>query len=474
MGRDTDEAYMRRAIALAKTAAGWTNPNPLVGAVIVKDGRIIGEGCHERYGQLHAERNALAACSESPEGATMYVTLEPCSHFGKQPPCADALVKAGIARVVVGSRDPNPLVSGKGNARLREAGIAVEEDFLREECDALNDIFFHYITTKTPYVVAKWAMSADGKIATHTRDARWVSGEASRAHVHDVRHRLAAIMVGVNTVLADNPLLTARRDVPSNQPVRVVCDSHLRIPLDCQLVQTAKEYGLIVACTEEVLSEAAGGVPGESARGISGEATGGGASSKAACDVSGEAADATSSEAIDGALTEATSGASNEAAIGTPNAAARANKAHALREAGVEVLPVPANNGRVSLKRLMEILGARGIDSVLLEGGSTLNWCAFQEGIVSELQIYVAPKLVGGTQAPGPVGGSGVSLMSEALTLGEPDIERVGEDVKLTFKVNAGKVDGRKVEGCKASEDKANEDNVNEDNVNGGAACSQA
>ena len=205
------QAHMRRAIELARTAHGWVNPNPMVGAVVVKDGRVIGEGCHERYGDLHAERNALAACTESPEGATIFVTLEPCSHFGTQPPCADALVEAGIARVVVGSRDPNPLVSGKGNARLREAGIEVIEDFLRAECDALNAPFFHFITTKTPYVIAKWAMTADGRIAAHTGDARWVSCEQSRAQVHEMRHDCMAIMVGIGTVLTDDPALTARR-----------------------------------------------------------------------------------------------------------------------------------------------------------------------------------------------------------------------------------------------------------------------
>lgn len=253
----SDEAIMRRAIALARTAAGWTNPNPLVGAVVVKDGRVIGQGCHERFGQLHAERNALKSCKEDPAGATIYVTLEPCNHTGHQPPCVDALIEAGIAKVVVGSRDPNPLVSGKGNARLRAAGIEVEEDFLRDECDALNPIFFHYITTKRPYVVSKWAMTVDGKIAAATGDARWVSNEASRADTHELRQRLAGIMVGINTVLADNPELTCRRTVPSNNPTRIVCDSQLRIPLDCTLVATAKETPVIVACACDTESGAA-------------------------------------------------------------------------------------------------------------------------------------------------------------------------------------------------------------------------
>ena len=172
----TDEFYMRRAIELAKKGRGWTNPNPMVGAVIVKDGSIIGEGYHEKCGELHAERNAIASLTESAEGATLYVTLEPCCHYGKTPPCTEAILEQKIARVVIGSRDPNPKVSGKGAKILREAGVRVEEDFLREECDALNPVFFHYITTGLPYVVMKYAMTADGKIATKTGASKWISG----------------------------------------------------------------------------------------------------------------------------------------------------------------------------------------------------------------------------------------------------------------------------------------------------------
>lgn len=243
----TAEDYMRRAISLAAQGAGWTSPNPLVGAVIVKDGRIIGEGYHERCGDLHAERNALAHCTENPAGATIYVTLEPCCHTGKQPPCTEAVIESGISKVVAGSRDPNPLVAGKGNEQLRAAGIEVEADFLRAECDALNPVFFKFIRTGLPYIVAKWAMTADGKIATASGDARWVSNETSRADTHDLRHRLSAIMIGIGTVLADDPALTCRRSIPSRQPLRVVCDSKLHIPEDCQLVKTAQESPVLVA-----------------------------------------------------------------------------------------------------------------------------------------------------------------------------------------------------------------------------------
>ncbi|WP_423838555.1 bifunctional diaminohydroxyphosphoribosylaminopyrimidine deaminase/5-amino-6-(5-phosphoribosylamino)uracil reductase RibD, partial [Treponema porcinum] len=177
-----ESEYMRHAIALAKNGEGRTNPNPLVGAVLVKNNEIIGEGFHQKYGGLHAEREALKNCEEngnSAEGATLYVTLEPCCHFGKQPPCTQAIVKSGIRRVVVGSRDPNPLVHGKGNSFLREHGIEVTEDFLKDECDALNPIFFHYISTRTPYVALKYAMTADGKTASKTGKSKWITGEKS-------------------------------------------------------------------------------------------------------------------------------------------------------------------------------------------------------------------------------------------------------------------------------------------------------
>ena len=190
-----DEKYMRQAIALALKGTGRVNPNPLVGAVVVKDGRIIGEGYHQQYGCPHAERNALAACTESPAGATIYVTLEPCCHHGKNPPCTEALIQAGISRVVVGSADPNPLVAGKGIAQLKAAGIQVEEGFLQAECDAINFIFFHYITTNKPYLALKYAMTADGKIACHTGASRWITGEVARHHVHQRRNNYSAIML---------------------------------------------------------------------------------------------------------------------------------------------------------------------------------------------------------------------------------------------------------------------------------------
>lgn len=240
---------MKRALALAERGCGWTSPNPMVGAVIVRDGRILAEGWHARYGELHAERAALANATEDVRGATMYVTLEPCCHHGRQPPCTDAIIERGIARVVVGSPDPNPLVAGKGVAILREHGIVVEENVLREACDALNAVFFHYIREIQPFVVLKTAMTLDGKIATRTGASKWVTGEAARAHGHSLRHRYRAIMVGSGTVLADDPLLTCRIE-NGRDPLRVVCDSRLRTPLAARLVQTAQETPTLIATCE--------------------------------------------------------------------------------------------------------------------------------------------------------------------------------------------------------------------------------
>lgn len=246
----TDRDYMLRAIELAKKGRGWTNPNPMVGAVIVKDGRIIGEGYHARYGELHAERNAIAALTESADGATIYVTLEPCCHYGKTPPCTEAILEQKIARVVIGSRDPNPKVAGKGARILREAGVLVEEDFMREECDRLNPVFFHYITKKMPYVVMKYAMTADGKIATKTGASKWITGEDARMAVQEMRHCCMGIMAGIGTVLADDPMLNVRLE-GKKSPVRIICDSRLRIPSDSKICKTAKEYPTIIACAVE-------------------------------------------------------------------------------------------------------------------------------------------------------------------------------------------------------------------------------
>lgn len=368
----TDQEYMLRAIQLAKKGEGWTNPNPMVGAVIVKDGRIIGEGYHKKCGELHAERNAIASLTESAEGATIYVTLEPCCHYGKTPPCTEAIIEQKIKKVVIGSRDPNPKVAGKGAQILRESGITVVQDFMREECDRLNPVFFHYITTKTPYVVMKYAMTLDGKIATKTGASKWITGEPARQEVQHMRHRYMGIMAGIGTVLADDPMLNVRVE-GWKSPVRIVCDSSLRIPLDSQIVRSAKEYRTIVAY-----------------------------------------AGREENEEITEKITE---------------------KIERLHAKGVDTVCCPDEKGQIDLKKLMTYLGNEGIDSILLEGGGTLNDSALRAEIVKEVHCFIAPKLFGGKNSKTPVQGIGIGLPSEALKLKFTDICRIGEDIRIICQV---------------------------------------
>ena len=246
----TGQDYMKRALELAKKGAGHTSPNPMVGCVVVKDGRIVTEGYHERYGEFHAERNALTRCEEDLTGAEMYVTLEPCCHQGNTPPCTDIIIERSIGKVYVGSMDPNPKVAGKGVKILQEHGIEVETGVLEKECLALNEIFFYYITTGIPYVAMKYAMTLDGKIASCTGDSKWVTGKTARHHVHELRKQYSAILAGIGTVLADDPMLNCRIE-EGVDPVRVVCDSSLRIPLSSQLVKTAGDIPVIVAYAKE-------------------------------------------------------------------------------------------------------------------------------------------------------------------------------------------------------------------------------
>lgn len=387
----TDNDYMKLAIELALRGTGHTSPNPLVGAVIVKNNRIIGQGYHARYGDLHAERAALAACTESPEGATIYVTLEPCCHHGKQPPCTDAILESGIKRVIIGSRDPNPLVSGKGSRILREHGIEVIEDFMREECDAINPIFFHYIQTGRPYVTLKYAMTMDGKIATKTGASRWITGEKARENVHKDRNRHAAILVGIGTVLADDPLLNCRIE-GGKDPVRVICDTKLRIPLDSQIIRTAKEIPTILAVGEEFLQGDSDQV----------------------------------------ALNQVNS---NPAVASKSVVSKSPSLQEALTNAGIRLLPLPLRDGHLDLDALMEALGNEKIDSVLIEGGGQIAWSALSVGIVNKIQTYIAPKIFGSQKAPGPVGGDGVKLPAEAFALGAPKITTLGDDILIESEV---------------------------------------
>lgn len=369
-----EEKYMRRAIELAKKGSGHVNPNPLVGAVIVRDGEIIGEGYHECYGQLHAERNAIANAKKrgnSLEGSTIYVTLEPCCHYGKTPPCTETIIEEKIARVVVGSDDPNPLVSGKGFQMLREKGIEVIPHFLKEECDAMNHVFFHYIRTGTPYVAMKYAMTMDGKIACYTGDSKWVTGEESRAHVQTLRNHYKGIMAGIGTVLADDPMLNCRIE-GGRDPIRIIADSHLRIPIDSQLVRTAGQQPLIVACLPDADEEKA--------------------------------------------------------------AQLQEKGVEVLRIPGVTTADITEEQKEViSLPVLMKELGARKIDGILLEGGGQLNESALQAGIVDRIYCYIAPKIFGGAQAKTPVEGQGLTRAADAWQFNRIGMQEFGQDILLEY-----------------------------------------
>lgn len=242
-----DAFYMRLALELAKGASGQTGVNPVVGCVVVKDGRIVGTGAHLKRGTAHAEIHALDMAGTEAEGSTVYVTLEPCSHYGKTPPCSDRLVRERVARVVVACMDPNPLVAGRGIKRLRDAGIQVDTGCLEQEARLLNEMFNKYIVTKQPFVTLKTASTLDGRIASRTGDSKWITNEQSRGFVHTLRHRHQGIMVGIGTILADNPQLTTRLSVPALNPVPIIVDSALRIPLDARVLERP---GTIVLTTE--------------------------------------------------------------------------------------------------------------------------------------------------------------------------------------------------------------------------------
>lgn len=349
---------MRMALELARKGKGWTTPNPLVGAVIVKGGRVIGQGYHQKYGQPHAEVNAIASAKEDVTGATLYVTLEPCSHFGKTPPCSDLLIDKNIKRVVVGTLDPNPLVAGKGIERLRSNGIEVVTGVLEEESQKLNEIFIKYIVTKEPFVVMKNAMSLDGKIATVTGESQWISGESSRKQVHSLRHELAGIMVGIETIIKDDPQLTSRT-LNSRNPIRIVVDSQLRIPIDSKVLTQQDKAKTIVATTKSANKE----------------------------------------------------------------------KVDTLKQMGIEVIVTKEKLGRVDLQELMKVLGAKGIDSILLEGGATLNFSALEEGIVDKIQSYIAPKIIGGKEAKTAVEGAGIQSLKSAFQIDRMTSVMVGEDL---------------------------------------------
>ena len=360
-----DYSYMRYALQLAEKARGFTSPNPMVGAVIVKDGRIIGEGYHKKYGDWHAEVNAFDSAEESVEGATMYVTLEPCSHTGKTPPCADKIIEKKIGRVIIGAKDPNPLVSGRGIEKLKNAGIEVSTGLLEEESIKLNEVFMKYITEKRPFVLYKSAVTLDGKIATYTGKSKWISNEKAREEVHYLRHCMSGIMVGINTVIADNPMLNCRTEGLTS-PVRIIVDSNLRIPTSSNIVQTAGKYRTIIATLQD------------------------------------------------------------EDSI----------KASLLKKMGAEILRVREYCGRVDLDSLMDNLGSMGIDSILIEGGGTLAFNAFKQGIVDKVIYYISPKIFGGISAKTSVEGDGFAEISRCIKLKSMQAEMLDDNIRITAYVD--------------------------------------
>lgn len=354
--------FMDRAIELAYRGVGAVNPNPLVGAVIVKNKQIIAEGWHACYGQWHAERNALDRCGNEAQGATLYVTLEPCCHHGKTPPCTEAIIEHGIAKVYVGILDPNPLVAGKGVKQLQEAGIEVEVGIQEEAIRTMNRVFLKYIATGKPWVTLKCAMTLDGKIATHTGHSRWITGEAARIRVHELRREYTAILVGIGTALADNPMLNCRLPQEGRQPIRVVVDSWARIETNSRLVQTAREYPTLLVHT---------------------------------------------SDALDEKITE-------------------------LTNCGVDCICCKKRNSKVDIEAMLLELGKRKIDSILVEGGGTLNYAFLEQKCLDQVYAFIAPKLIGGRNAKTAIEGEGIAHMDEAIALTSTTVERIGNDILIT------------------------------------------
>ncbi len=354
-----DRNFMEHALKLAARARGCTSPNPMVGAVIVQNGEIVGEGYHRKAGDAHAEIHALNQVKGLAQGATMYVTLEPCCHWGRTPPCTEAVIRAKLANVLIAMKDPNPQVAGNGIRQLEEAGIPVQVGLCESESRQLNEVFIKYITTQRPFVILKSAISLDGKIATASGESQWITSEASRQKGHEVRAQVDAILVGIGTVLQDNPSLTTRlSDRKNEDPIRVIVDSHGRTPLGAKVFNPDSNAGTLIAVTEKAPIE----------------------------------------------------------------------KIEALKTAGADVLILQTQEGRVCLSALMRELGRREITSVLIEGGGEINAAALQAGIVDKLMFFIAPKLIGGKDAPGPISGAGIAHLAETFELRNTKISQIGAD----------------------------------------------
>ena len=374
MDTDADRRHMRSALELAAGGTGWVSPNPLVGCVIVNNGEVVGRGYHQRFGGPHAEVNALREAGDRARGAVLYVTLEPCCHTGKTPPCVDAILQARLSRVVAAMRDPNPRVDGGGLARLENAGIEVAVGVCETEARRLNEAFVKHITTRRPFVTSKSAITLDGKIATRSGASRWITGEAARAAGHQLRHANDAILVGIGTVLQDDPQLTTRLFLPpppgrgpgggpqrGANLLRIVVDSTLRLSPGAQVADVAAERRTLIVTTEQ----------------------------------------------------------------------AEAAKMKTLEARGVEVIRLPAcGAGRVNLDALCAVLGQRGIASVLVEGGAVLTAALLRQRLIDKMVFFVAPKIIGGdgVSAFGPCG---IDTMEQALSLRELTSRQVGDDLML-------------------------------------------
>ncbi|HEX3043876.1 MAG TPA: bifunctional diaminohydroxyphosphoribosylaminopyrimidine deaminase/5-amino-6-(5-phosphoribosylamino)uracil reductase RibD [Bacillota bacterium] len=365
MTGNDEQFYMKRALQLAKRGSSLTHPNPMVGAVIVKEGRIIGEGWHHGPGLPHAEVEALKSCTEDPKGSTMYVTLEPCNHWGRTPPCAAAVIEAGIAVVKVAAPDLNRRVTGGGNERLRAAGITVEVGLLEAEALALNRSFFHHCQSGRPWVIMKSAASLDGKITGNTPGFQWITGEKSRLLVHRLRSEVGAVLVGSGTLICDNPQLTNRLWRPiKRQPLRVVLDSELKIPLDCRLLSSEPQK-VVVFCNQRA-------------------------------------------------------GASREGASKEPR----------LQKLGVTVICQDSNKD-IDLHGVLDTLGAMGVLSVLVEGGSSIFTSFLEQDLVDEFFLFYAPYFIGGSSATPIVGGMGLLSSAEARRLRIASVRKTGDDVLI-------------------------------------------
>lgn len=353
----SDQKYMDRALKLATLAVGKTSPNPLVGAVIVKNGEIIGEGYHQKYGAQHAEVNALAKAGFKAEGAELFVNLEPCSHFGKTPPCTQAIIASGLKRVVVALVDPNPQVAGRGIKQLRKAGIKVEIGLLATKAKKLNEIFLKYITSELPFVYLKKAQTLDGYIATSSSDSKWITNEQARKEGHKFRQKVDAILVGIGTILADDPALTTRLEkTETKDPLRIILDPLLEIPIDAQIIEQKSEAETLIITAAEF-----------------------------------------------------------------PPAQAVAKfkkKEKILKKSGVQIISfaVDANN-YFDLKEILKYLHQQKIASILVEGGAKLSHSFLAQKLIDKFYYFIAPKIYGGNDGCASFSGSGPKLMADAVNL---------------------------------------------------------